>query len=98
MTAQANLRTDAPANFDDVADYIANNIFDKPTLVVSRDRIGAQYDALRDGLGRAHIHYAVKANPEAKLSIDEISEASKAFSLDAHNTLLYNLSEKGFFA
>ena len=41
---------------------------------------------------------AVKANPEAKLSIDEISEASKAFSLDAHNTLLYNLSEKGFFA
>ncbi len=41
---------------------------------------------------------AVKTNPEAKLSIEDISEASKAFSIEAHNVLLYNLAEKGFFA
>jgi len=69
MTAHSNaaLRADTPVNFDEVADYIANNTFDKPTLVVSRDRIAAQYDALSDGLGRAHIHYAVKANPAPEI-------------------------------
>jgi len=41
---------------------------------------------------------AVKANPLAKLSIEEIDEASKAFALEAHNRLLYNLTEKGFYA
>ncbi|KIN62409.1 Decarboxylase, pyridoxal-dependent [Sulfitobacter noctilucicola] len=48
---------------DPAAAFIAANDFDRPTLVVSRARIAAKYDALHDGLGRAHIHYAVKANP-----------------------------------
>lgn len=59
------LRAAAPVITDPAAAYIAANDFDKPTLVVSRMRISAQYDALNAGLGRAHIHYAVKANPAA---------------------------------
>lgn len=41
---------------------------------------------------------AVKENPLAKLTIEEIDEASKAFAIEAHNRLLYNLTEKGFYA
>ncbi|MFQ1699923.1 type III PLP-dependent enzyme [Loktanella agnita] len=43
--------------------YVASRSFDKPTLVMDLDRVEAQYHALRAGLGRADIHYAVKANP-----------------------------------
>ncbi len=53
--------------YDPAAAYIAANVFDRPTLVISRDRVGAQYDALKSGLGDAHIHYAVKANPAPEL-------------------------------
>ncbi|WP_152465191.1 type III PLP-dependent enzyme [Sulfitobacter sp. THAF37] len=52
---------------DPAAAYIAAHDFDRPTLVVSRDRVSAQYDALHAGLGGAHIHYAVKANPAAQI-------------------------------
>lgn len=52
---------------DKAAAYIAVNSFDRPTLVISRDRVAAQYDALKAGLGRAVIHYAVKANPAPEL-------------------------------
>ncbi len=48
---------------DPAAAYIGANDFDRPTLVVSRAKVAAQYDALSAGLGYAHIHYAVKANP-----------------------------------
>jgi ornithine decarboxylase len=48
---------------DPAAAYIAANDFDRPTLVVSRAKVAAQYDELHAGLGHAHIHYAVKANP-----------------------------------
>lgn len=37
--------------------------FDRPTLVLDIDQVEAQYHALSAGLGHAHIHYAVKANP-----------------------------------
>ncbi|KIT17643.1 type III PLP-dependent enzyme [Jannaschia aquimarina] len=43
--------------------YIQAHIFDRPTLVIDIDAVEAQYRALAAGLGRAHIHYAVKANP-----------------------------------
>ncbi|SDE00166.1 type III PLP-dependent enzyme [Limimaricola pyoseonensis] len=43
--------------------YAATAEFDRPTLVIDVDRVEAQYDALKAGLGRADIHYAVKANP-----------------------------------
>lgn len=54
-------------NSDPAAAFIAANIFDRPTLVVSRSRVAAQYDALAAGLGQAAIHYAVKANPEPQI-------------------------------
>ena len=43
--------------------FCATADFDKPTLVLDVDRVEDQYHALRAGLGHAHIHYAVKANP-----------------------------------
>ena len=43
--------------------FIAANDFDAPTLVVDVERVAAQFAALQAGLGRASIHYAVKANP-----------------------------------
>lgn len=43
--------------------FIAANRFDRPTLVVDSEAVAAKYRALARGLGRARIHYAVKANP-----------------------------------
>ncbi|CUH38863.1 Lysine/ornithine decarboxylase [Jannaschia seosinensis] len=43
--------------------YIAAHDFDRPTLVIDVDAVERQFRALRAGLGRAHMHYAVKANP-----------------------------------
>ena len=43
--------------------FIAANEFDAPTLVIDVDRVATQFAALQAGLGRANIHYAVKANP-----------------------------------
>lgn len=62
-TVPGALRTASNSFADPAASYIAANSFDKPTLVISRERVAAQYDALHSGLGDAHIHYAVKANP-----------------------------------
>ena len=41
---------------------------------------------------------AIKGNKEELLSIEDIDEASKAFAIEAHNRLLYNLTQKGYFA
>ena len=48
---------------DRAAAYITSHTFERPTLIIDLARVGAQYDALAEGLGRARIHYAVKANP-----------------------------------
>lgn len=45
--------------------FIAANRFDRPTLVVDAEAVASKYRALARGLGRARIHYAVKANPAA---------------------------------
>ncbi len=37
--------------------------FERPTLVLDIEKVGENYLALKEGLGDAHIHYAVKANP-----------------------------------
>lgn len=52
---------------DAAAAFIAQNSFDRPTLVIDRARVGRQYDALSEGLGKARIHYAVKANPAPEI-------------------------------
>lgn len=48
-------------------DHIEASRFDRPTLVISRDIVARQYAALAQGLGRARIHYAVKANPAPEI-------------------------------
>lgn len=52
-----------PLVADRLESFCATAAFDRPTLVIDVDRVEAQYHALQAGLGRAHIHYAVKANP-----------------------------------
>lgn len=47
--------------------YVAAHDFDRPTLVIDVDRVERQYNALKAGLGRADIHYAVKANPAVEV-------------------------------
>ena len=52
-----------PSVSDRLESFCASAEFDRPTLVIDVDRVEAQYHALKAGLGQAHIHYAVKANP-----------------------------------
>ncbi|ETW13523.1 ornithine decarboxylase [Roseivivax marinus] len=47
-----------------VEDFIRTTAFDRPTLVIDTQAVAEQYRALKAGLGRATIHYAVKANPD----------------------------------
>jgi ornithine decarboxylase len=50
-----------------VEEFIFSSSFDRPTLVIDRDAVAHQFRALRAGLGRASIHYAVKANPAREI-------------------------------
>ncbi|WP_298436614.1 type III PLP-dependent enzyme [uncultured Jannaschia sp.] len=50
-----------------VESYIAAHEFAHPTLVIDVDAVERQFHALSAGLGRAHIHYAVKANPHVAI-------------------------------
>jgi len=66
-----------PFSFQDILmDEIRARRFDRPTLVLSRAAVRYQYRALASGLGRAHIHYAVKANPQREVLQTLISEGS----------------------
>lgn len=47
--------------------YIRSTEFDRPTLVLDTELVARQYTALSQGLGRARIHYAVKANPAPEI-------------------------------
>jgi len=47
--------------------FVASRQFDRPTLVMDLDRVESQYRALKAGLGRADIHFAVKANPARQI-------------------------------
>ena len=47
--------------------FVASRQFDQPTLVIDVDRVATQFKALQAGLGRAQIHYAVKANPAREI-------------------------------
>lgn len=47
--------------------FILNNRFERPTLVIDTQAVARRYSALAQGLGRAQIHYAVKANPAPEI-------------------------------
>ena len=57
--------------------YALSQVFDRPTLVLDIDAVAGQFRALRSGLGRAAIHYAVKANPEPSVIHRLVIEGSK---------------------
>ena len=66
---------DAPQNR--IETYIREAAFDRPTLVLDRLAVAQQYRALAAGLGRADIHYAVKANPAREVLEVLIAEGSR---------------------
>ncbi|MGJ8604456.1 MAG: type III PLP-dependent enzyme [Marivita sp.] len=47
--------------------FILSHRFERPTLVIDTHAVARQYAALAQGLGRARIHYAVKANPAPEI-------------------------------
>ncbi|MEM7743327.1 MAG: type III PLP-dependent enzyme [Pseudomonadota bacterium] len=51
---------------------------DQPTLFLDVDAVRAQYRALSRGLGRASIHYAMKANPHEAI-LDALRDEGAAF-------------------
>ncbi|SFH24668.1 ornithine decarboxylase [Palleronia marisminoris] len=56
--------------------YVAGRDFDRPTLVIDTGIVAQNYRALKAGLGEAHIHYAVKANPHPAIISTLIAEGS----------------------
>jgi ornithine decarboxylase len=44
--------------------FANSHSFDRPTVILDLDQVSRNFAALKTGLGDAHIHYAVKANPE----------------------------------
>jgi ornithine decarboxylase len=60
-----------------IVDYIRSRDFDRPTLVIHRETVARQYRALKAGLGRADIHYAVKANPAREVIETLIAQGSR---------------------
>ncbi len=60
-----------------IVDFIRSREFDRPTLVLHRDTVAHQYRALKSGLGRADIHYAVKANPAREIIEVLVAEGSR---------------------
>ncbi|MHC0054107.1 type III PLP-dependent enzyme [Actibacterium sp. D379-3] len=61
ITGLAGRAVSAPATR--IENFIRSMQFDRPTLVIDTQAVANQYHALKAGLGRADIHYAVKANP-----------------------------------
>ena len=54
-----------PKEFRSRAETFAETAsFDRPTVILDLDQVARNFSALKAGLGDAHIHYAVKANPE----------------------------------
>ncbi|WP_407494766.1 type III PLP-dependent enzyme [Pseudooceanicola sp. MF1-13] len=61
-----------------VESFIRSTVFDRPTLVIDVDRVEEQYHALKSGLGRARIHFAVKANPQREI-IERLVDLGSGF-------------------
>ncbi|MGH1423184.1 MAG: type III PLP-dependent enzyme [Pseudooceanicola sp.] len=67
-----------PVRASRVETFIRSTEFDRPTLVIDVDRVEEQFRALSTGLGRARIHYAVKANPEREI-IERLVDLGSGF-------------------
>ena len=78
MNAYVNPLTGGDAVFasNRIEAFIRQSSFDRPTLVLDTAIVARQYRALKAGLGRADIHYAVKANPAREILSTLIAEGS----------------------
>nr|WP_221181473.1 type III PLP-dependent enzyme [Histidinibacterium lentulum] len=85
----APLRAHSPVSRVDTVLALAE--FDRPTLVIDLDRVEAQYRALSAGLGRAQIHYAVKANPAEEI-IDRLLSLGSSFDAASRREIALCLS------
>lgn len=52
---------------DHLLNFITSNSFNRPTLVLDVDKVEENYKKLKKGMANAHIHYAVKANPQREI-------------------------------
>lgn len=52
---------------DKLESFIRDNVFERPTLLLDIDQVEKNYRALKRGMPKAHIHYAVKSNPHPKI-------------------------------
>ena len=80
----------APATRFDSA--LASFEVERPTLVLDIDRVAEQYHALKVGLGFAHIHYAVKANPTREI-IERLVELGSHFDAASRGEIELCLSQ-----
>ncbi len=67
MYATAAALVGRPAAPTRIEAFIRQTQFERPTLVLDINQVEAQYQALAQGLGRARVHYAVKANPAREI-------------------------------
>lgn len=58
--------------------FLQTTRFERPTLVLDAEAVTRHYAALAQGLGRARIHYAVKANPAPEI-IEALVRAGSGF-------------------
>lgn len=72
--------------------YIRKNTFERPTLILDVDRVEYQYHALAAGLGRARIHYAVKANPAREI-IERLVQIGSHFDAASRGEIELCLSQ-----
>ena len=67
---------EAVRSSDRIEAFIRSTRFDRPTLVLDTELVAQQFRALQAGLGRALIHYAVKANPQREVIETLVAEGS----------------------
>lgn len=77
---------------DRLENFCMTAAFDRPTLVMDVDRVEAQYHALKAGLGAAHVHYAVKANPH-KAIIERLVSLGARFDCASRGEIELCLSQ-----
>lgn len=71
--------------------FILSREFDRPTLVLDTDAVASAYARLKTGLGRAQIHYAVKANPEPAI-LRELTALGSGFDAASRAEIEYCLA------
>lgn len=72
--------------------FAQTHYFQRPTVVLDLEQVSANYHALKAGLGSAHIHYAVKANPERAI-IERLVQLGSHFDAASRGEIELCLSQ-----